>query len=171
MSTDDQRWCWKIASDAREVHELLVASDTHHATASAPAPMRDPATTARHVEAHVVHGLRYGGELVAMFTLTDIPPRGLDSSVFTPALRPAYLQRLAVRSDWLAKGELLGIRCVRRACEVARARAADALRAEVNPDIESTHAMLLACGFQQIGPAIAVDGRRKAFLERRFAAR
>lgn len=162
----DTEWTWKLASDDRPIHELLCDSDSYHATMQAPAPMRNQGTTRKHILAGAVHALYQNGVLVGTFTLTETPPRGFCMDVFPKAPRAMYLQRLAVHPDWLERDALVGVCCVRRACEVARERKANVLRAEANPDINRVWRLLKVLGFEQIGPILEERGRRKAYLQR-----
>jgi GNAT superfamily N-acetyltransferase len=162
----DSSWSWGIATDADAVHALLCASDAHHAqTYGLPAPARRIETTKRSVEAGAVHILQHGTEFVGMFSLTWEPSFDVAGTAFPERLKPAYLQRLAVRPDWL--GSLVGLRCVRRAVELAAERGADALRADANPDLTATSALLRLFGFRQYGDVQSSEsGLRRIHLEK-----
>lgn len=165
-------WSWRVGADPDAVHEFLCASDAHHATLyDLPVPSRNPAKTRQLVESGAVQVLMHGTEMVAMFTLTDDPPADQDISVFPPALRPAYLQRLCVDPRRLARSPAAGLRCLRHAAELARARGADVLRAEANPDLLATAALLTAFGFVQHGATESASQLRRVRLQKELAAR
>lgn len=160
---------WEVAADPVEVHELLCASDRHQGERfGSPVPSRNPATSELRVHEGAVHLLRGADSRpAAMFTLTTAPAFAEPPGVFPAARAPAYLSRLAVRPDLAASGSLAGVLCVRRAVEVAAERGADALRAEANPDLESTVRMLTLLGFARCGDELRdEDGRRRVHLHR-----
>jgi GNAT superfamily N-acetyltransferase len=159
-------WSWELSADAEEVHALLCASDAYHATPGSPAPLRSLETTRRRVGAGSVHLLRRGSEAVAMFTLTWDPPFEGGGALFPPARKPAYLGRLAVHPDWLARGSIVGAQCLRRAVEVATRGGADVLRSEANPDLTQVRALLGMFGFQEHGRSRAEDGRPRVYLQK-----
>ncbi|MEU5610628.1 hypothetical protein AB0H03_18160 [Streptomyces sparsogenes] len=161
-------WRWLTATDPDVVHALLTSCDAHQAaTSGTPAPARRPETTRRLVESGAVHLLHHTTGPAGMFTLTERPPTGTDETVFPPAERPLYLSRLAVAPAWLTAGALVGVRCVRRAVEVATDRGGDVLRAQVNPDLRDTCALLALLGFTPCGPTFDDGaGRRHAHLHR-----
>ncbi|MGW1061783.1 GNAT family N-acetyltransferase [Micromonospora rubida] len=162
-------WTWVVATDPAEAHALLCASDGHQAARyGMVAPNRNLDTTERRVRAGSVHLLRHGTEAAASFTLSQEPPHGLDLSVYPPATSPVYLQRLAVSPAY--EGSIVGVRCLRRAVELAHERGADVLRCEANPDLLATRRMLDALGFVQHGPALAEGGVRRVHLQRTVAA-
>ncbi|OYD89416.1 hypothetical protein CDG76_35150 [Nostoc sp. 'Peltigera membranacea cyanobiont' 210A] len=127
--------------------------------------MRNPTTTRAHVAAGNVYGLFNHNDLIATFTITAEPPHGVHAQRFPEAGCPVYLQRLAVQPAWVDRDALIGVRCVRKACELAKARGADALRAEVNPDLKAVRALLEGLGFRQHGPAVEKEGRRAVYLQ------
>ncbi|MEU4849042.1 hypothetical protein [Streptomyces gilvosporeus] len=140
---------WEVAADAGEVHDLLCASDRYQGERfNSPVPQRNPATTASRVHDGLVHLLRIGGAAAAMFTLTRTPAFEEPPGAFPAAANPAYLSRLAVRPDLVAAASLAGPLCLRRAMALARERGADMLRAEANPDIESTVECMTLLGFR-----------------------
>lgn len=158
---------WSLADDPDEVHLLLLASDRHSAERyGLPLPRRNRETTKSLVRDGRVHVLREGAETVAMFTLTWQPPYPLTQTGFPERRRPAYLQRLAVRPDRLRAGSLAGVQCVARAVETATAAGADALRSEVNPDLEAVLRLLLALGFVRHGQPPADGPLRRVYLQR-----
>ncbi|MGC4807628.1 hypothetical protein [Micromonospora sp. DT233] len=159
---------WVVADDPVEVHDLLCASDAHQAAATgSPVPARRLATTSQRVASGSVHLLRAGGRAVGMFTLTWDAPYDASAVPFPAARRPSYLSRLSVRPDELAAGSLVGVRCVRRAIQVAGAQGADDLRAEANPDLAPTWALLTGLGFLPCGPTHSdAAGRSWAYLHR-----
>ncbi|WP_229402109.1 GNAT family N-acetyltransferase [Micromonospora okii] len=159
------QWTWEVATDASEAHALLCASDGHQAARyGMTAPVRSLDTTARRVRAGSVHLLRHGAEAAASFTLSPEPPHGMDLSVYPPAASPVYLQRLAVAPAH--EGSIVGLRCLRRAVELAHERGADVLRCEANPDLQATRRMLDALGFTQHGPTLAENGVRRVHLQK-----
>jgi quercetin dioxygenase-like cupin family protein len=164
-------WRWELATDPEPVHELLCRSDVHHAAhTGTPVPRRNWDSTDRHVRSSAVHVLRRGDELAAMFTLSDHPPFNLAETAYQPATRPVYLQRLAVAPHLLEEGSLVGVRCVRRAIELAERSGADVLRSEANPDLAGPVSVLHQSGFVQRGPVHAdSSGRRWVHLERSLA--
>ncbi|RON88403.1 GNAT family N-acetyltransferase [Pseudomonas fluorescens] len=158
---------WQVATDYLKAHEWLCASDRYHATAVSPAPQRNPETTRRHVLAGVVHELYQGGALVGTFTLTDAAPHGMDPQVFGEERPAVYLQRLVVAPDALEQGALVGLRCVTRACELARSRRAEVIRAEVNPALQHVYKLLLALGFKQVGTILHdAEHRQRVNMQR-----
>ncbi|MFJ5269871.1 hypothetical protein [Streptomyces sp. NPDC088358] len=164
-------WTWEAAEDPDEVHALLCACDAYQARKyGSAAPVRDTGTTARRVHAGDVHLLRHDGQAAGMFTLSWDPPFALAPDDFPPAVRPAYLGRLAVAPRWLADSTPTGATCVRRALELASARGADALRSEANPDLADTVKLLEILGFRRHG-GVRTDsgGRRSVRLQRSFA--
>jgi hypothetical protein len=161
------QWSWEVASDPAEVHALLLASDAHHARAhQLTAPRRREESTRSRVAERQTHLLRHGVEPAGMFTLSTTPPFD-DVTIFPPTRRPLYLQRLAVAPGWLRPASLVGLRCVRRAFEVARDAGASALRAEANPDLAATLTLLRSNGFEQVCPASEGELRR-IYLNRRL---
>ncbi|MFJ4963927.1 hypothetical protein EES43_28165 [Streptomyces sp. ADI96-02] len=167
--TDSGRW--EVARLDAEVHALLCASDALHARLSGtPVPRRDPETTRRRVRAGCVRVLRSGGTAVASFTLTTEPPFPPDEARFAPAARPLYLSRLSVLPALLETGEPAGLRCLREALREARARGADVLRAQANPDLRGSSALLAQLGFEQQGPVLEDAGVRRVHLQRRLTA-
>jgi hypothetical protein len=167
-NAEQPSWAWETSKNAEEVHALLCACDAHQATARAPAPLRNPLTTARRVSEGSVHVLRSGPCAVATFTLTWDPPFSAELTVFPEASKPAYLGRLAVLPGWLEHGSLVGARCVRRAIELAARAGADALRAEANPDLSRVVALLSQLGFVEYSSSQAEDGRRRAYLQKQL---
>lgn len=159
-------WKWEAAGDADEVHRLLCESDQYTATADAPAPVRNIETTRRRVDTGCVQILRCDGRAAAMFTLTWEPPFAEELSVFPDANTPMYLSRLAVRAEWLERGSMVGVRCIRRAVELATAAGADAIRSEANPDLEAVAALLRMMGFVETVRRQASDGRRRMYLQK-----
>jgi GNAT superfamily N-acetyltransferase len=166
--SEGRSWSWETSTDAAEVHALLCACDAYQATASAPAPLRNPLTTERRVAEGSVHLLRHDGRAVATFTLSWDAPFSAPLGTFPEANEPAHLGRLAVSPEWLARGALLGVRCVRRALAVAREAGADVVRAEANPDLSRVVAMLRQLGFEEHGAAQSEDGRRRVYLQKRL---
>ncbi|MGH3185684.1 MAG: hypothetical protein ACRDPY_00730 [Streptosporangiaceae bacterium] len=162
---------WRVGTDAEAVHALLRASDEHHAALyGLPVPNRRPERTRQLVQTGAVQVLQDGTEIVAMFTLTEGPPYDQELSVFPSARQPLYLQRLAVQPRSLASVPLLGIRCLRRAVQVARSRRADVLRAEANPDLTAQADLLATFGFAQCGPVQSANGLRRVYLQKVLAA-
>ena len=163
--TPDSRW--ELAADPAEVHALLCASDAYQAAATGtPVPRRRLETATRHVAAGNTWLLRQGSTAAAMFTLTSDPPYDLAETGFPAADHPVYLQRLAVLPELVAAGSLAGVRCVRKAIDVAR-ETGDVLRSEANPDLAGTRELLQQCGFRQIGDVHANGtGRRWIYLQK-----
>ncbi|ESP97468.1 hypothetical protein KQH42_21075 [Streptomyces sp. CHA1] len=163
---------WEDATGAAEVHALLEACDAHQADATGtPRPVRRMETTAALVEGRHVRLLREDGRAVGMFTLTT-GRRAEDPPGLPHADRPARLSRLAVAPDLLDAGLLVGVRCVREAIRLAASLGADALRAEANPDLRETRALLASLGFEQCGPVHSDDtGRRYVHLHKSLAVR
>ncbi|MGA4878022.1 hypothetical protein [Streptomyces lydicamycinicus] len=159
---------WEVAADAGEVHDLLCASDRYQGERfHSPVPQRNPATTESRVRDGLVHLLRVGGAAAAMFTLTRTPAFAEPPGVFPAAANPAYLSRLAVRPDLVAAASLAGPLCLRRAMALARERGADMLRAEANPDIESTVECMTLLGFRRCTTSSGgADGPRRVHLYR-----
>ncbi|WP_410635027.1 hypothetical protein [Amycolatopsis sp. cmx-4-83] len=155
---------WEIATDAAEVHALLCASDQHQGRRfGSPVPARNPATTESRVRAGVVHLLRADDRAAAMFTLTWHPAFEPPTGVFPEAHTPAYLSRLAVHPS--LGSSLAGPQCLRRAVSIARESGADALRAEANPDLESTVDVMVLLGFTRCGPIFGGEGSpRRTYL-------
>jgi len=116
-----------------------------------------------------VHLLRHEGRPAAMFTLTWEPPFDASATTFPPARKPIYMGRLAVAPEWLANGSLVGVRCVRRAIEIAEQAGADALRSEANPDLARVRALLDALGFEECAAFQSADGRRAVHLQKTLA--
>lgn len=158
---------WEEASDAEEIHALLLSSDSYQeALYGIPAPQRNIETTRRRVADRVVHVLRDERSVAAMFTLTSEPPAGVRAADFPHAERPVWLSRLAVDPGLLREGSLVGVRCVRRAIEIAVEVRADALRAEANPDLVATYDMLVLLGFVECGRPRSEGGRRRVYLQK-----
>lgn len=156
---------WTTATDPDEVHDLLLASDRYVADRyGLPVPRRNAHSTRHLVDEGLVHMLRVDGAAAAVFTLTATPAFDVDLAIFPPAVRPAYLRRLAVRPERFADGELYGPACVRRAMEVAAAQGADALRAETNPDLVGVVRLLEAFGFERYGPVRTEGWMRQTYL-------
>jgi hypothetical protein len=162
------QFIWEVAADADVVHDLLCASDRYQAERfHSPVPQRNPATTASRVRDGLVHLLRVGGAAAAMFTLTRTPAFDEPPGVFPAAANPAYLSRLAVRPDLVAASSLAGPLCLRRAMALARERGADVLRAEANPDIESTVECMTLLGFRRCATSSGgTSGPRRVHLYR-----
>ncbi|WP_052845416.1 hypothetical protein [Streptomyces sp. NRRL S-31] len=149
---------WEIAASAEEVHALLGASDAYAAERHGlPVPRRNMDSSRGLVEAGVVRMLRVDGEPAAMFTLTWKPTFTAEPGVFPPARRPVYLQRLAVRPEFVTGGRMLGLMCMRKAMEEAAGMGADALRAETNPDLGAVVQVLESYGFRRYGE-VETDG-------------
>lgn len=161
-------WSWETSSDAAEVHALLCACDAYQATPCAAAPLRNPVTTERRVAEGAVQVLRHDGRAVATFTLSWDAPFSAPPGTFPSATKPAHLGRLAVLPEWLERGALLGVRCVRRALDLARQAGADVVRSEANPDLSRVVAMLRQLGFEEHGAAQSQDGRRRVYLQKRL---
>jgi hypothetical protein len=169
MDSSPKSWSWEISTNVDEVHEILCASDAYTATREAPPPVRNIETTRRRVRAGSVHVLRSGAEAVAMFTLTWDAPFAEDTTIFPPAQKPAYIGRLAIRPEWLARDSIVGARCLRRAVELAVSAGADALRSEANPDLVRVLTLLHLFGFEEYGRAQSEDGRRRVYLQKVLA--
>lgn len=155
-----------MGADAAEVHALLCECDAYTATPEAPAPVRNFETTLRRVREGSVHVLRHGAGLVAMFTLTWDAPFAMDTSVFPPARKPAYLGRLAVKPEYQAEGSLAGVRCLRKAVELATDAGADAIRAEANPDLTRVRALLRLFDFEEYGLVKSEGENSRAYLQK-----
>lgn len=160
---------WTVADDPEEVHELLRESDAAQAMPEAPVPVRSMETTRRRVADGSVHGLRLDGELAAMITVTWEPPSAGAASAYSPARKPAYISRLAVRPQFLEQQPLAGASCIRRAIEVCASGGADVLRSEANPDLEAVMRLLRMLGFERQGPVHGDGVRRWVHLEKRLA--
>ncbi|TQJ37048.1 GNAT family N-acetyltransferase [Streptomyces sp. SLBN-115] len=160
---------WRWADSAEEVHALLRASDAHTAEQyGLRVPERRIDRSSQLVARRAVHVLCHGKTAVAMFTLTRQPPSSRHQDVFPLARAPMFLQRLAVHPDWSPRDATLGLRCVRRACETARAAGADVLRAETNPDLCRSLDLLTGLGFVPHG-TVETDGwMRRVYLQRRL---
>lgn len=159
---------WSRAADAREVHELLCVSDAYAAARhDLPAPVRHLLTSRDLVGQGLVHLRRREGVAVAMFTLGWQPPHAPPKE-YPPAVRPAYLQRLAVDPASLGKDALLGAQTLRRAVEVAAALGADAIRAETNPDLGGIVALLTHFGFLPYGPILTEGWMRRVYLQKQL---
>ncbi|GGS10328.1 hypothetical protein Snoj_15360 [Streptomyces nojiriensis] len=160
---------WRCADSAEEVHALLRASDTLAAEQyGLPVPERRTDRSRQLVAQRAVHLLCHENSPVAMFTLTCQPPSIRHRDVFPPARTPMFLQRLAVHPDWSRRDATLGLRCVRKACETARADGADVLRAETNPDLRGSLDLLTGLGFVPHG-TVETDGwMRRVYLQRRL---
>jgi hypothetical protein len=157
---------WELARDVDEVHDLLLSCDAHQAAATGTAvPDRNRSTTRHRVERGQVQLLRRDGRAIASVTVSDDPP-------FTPPpfLAPVpgcrYISRLSVSPAELDGGGLVGLQCLRRAIEVARDSGGRVLRAEANPDLESTWRLLALAGFRQNGPVDETGRARRAYLEK-----
>ncbi|MEH1016307.1 hypothetical protein V6U90_24780 [Micromonospora sp. CPCC 206060] len=166
-----QNWTWERATDVDEVHDLLCASDTHvTGRYGSPVPVRRRESTDRLVSAGEVRLLRRNGRAAATFTLTTRAPfsPAWEREIYPPARRAVYLMRLSVRPDLQTDGSLIGLRCVRKAIEVAADTGADVLRSETNPDLTATLQMLFTVGFTQYGPILSDEGdrRRRIYLQK-----
>jgi predicted GNAT family N-acyltransferase len=159
-------WSWEVSSNVGEVHALLCECDAYTATREAPTPVRNIETTRRRVRMGSVYVLRLGAEAVAMFTLTWDAPFAEDTAIFPPARKPAYIGRLAVKTEWLARGSIVGARCLRRAVELATSAGADAIRSEANPDLTRVVTLLRLFGFEEFGRTQSEDGRRRVYLQK-----
>lgn len=159
-------WMWEVSTNVEEVHKLLCTSDAYTANAKAPAPIRNSETTRRRVHEGSVHVLRFEDEPVAMFTLTWDAPFAADPKVFPFARKPAYIGRLAVQAEWQEKGSIVGAQCLRKAIELAKSLASDAIRSEANPDLTRVRALLELFGFKEYGQAQSEDGRRRVYLQK-----
>lgn len=151
---------WDVAElgDVPQVHALLSACDAYQAAQSGtPAPVRRPERTRELVVSGAVHVLRSVDAIAAMFTLVR---EGTTPDGYPQAVRPARLSRLAVQPRLLETGSMAGVQCIRKAIELAAAGGADALRAEANPDLAQTRALLGRLGFEQHGP-VESDGLRR----------
>ncbi|MGY0236072.1 hypothetical protein [Longispora urticae] len=168
MTAGTPAWRWERASDAPVVHELLCASDAHHAAATGTAaPVRRPGTTAGLVAARSVWLLLRDDHPVGMFTLTDTPPEDVDRACFPPAARPRYLRRLVVAPGEIVAGSLVGVSCLRMALQVAAEQGADAVRAEAHPDLTGSVELLTRHRFVRCGQVHGDDtGRRWIHLQR-----
>lgn len=159
-------WSWEISTNVEQVHALLCASDAHNATADLPPPTRRIETTRHHVESGSVHVLRHGSNYAGMFTLTREAPFDQDLSIFPLAEKPVYLSRLAVHPAYLKDNSIVGVRCVRKAIEIATDQGADALRSEANPDLVHVFTLLNLLGFHQFGPTLSDGVRRRVYLQK-----
>ena len=137
-----------VVSNAVQAHDLLICSDVARCQPGQPLPQRNPQTTRALVEAGYVHGLFCGTQLMAMVTIGPSIPHGLDTSLFAPAQRPFYMQRLAVHPVLTSGHSMAGFRCVRTAIDVARRSGADTLRAETNAALTDTVALLTRLGLR-----------------------
>ncbi|WP_338597087.1 GNAT family N-acetyltransferase [Saccharopolyspora sp. SCSIO 74807] len=144
---------WETAQDPAAVHALLCTSDRHQAQRyGSAAPDRRVESTRRKVAAGMVRVLSFDGVPVGMFTLGAEPTFDLAEAELPPARSPLYLSRLAVSPEVLSRG--VGMRCVRKAIELARAAGADVLRSEANPELTGTYELLGELGFVQHGPLL-----------------
>jgi len=159
-------WSWEVATDVEEIHSLLCACDAYTATLEAPPPVRNIETTRRRVQSGSVHLLRFGASAVAMFTLTWEAPFTRQTTLFPPAKKPAYMGRLAVQPEWLAKGSIASAQCIRKAMELAGGAGADAIRLEANPDLTRIRTLLGLFGFEEYGRTQSEDGRRQVYMQK-----
>jgi hypothetical protein len=170
--SNSEAWSWEIGTDPGEIHALLCSSDAFQAERyRSPVPARNPGTTEQRVREGAVHVLRTGGRLAAMFTLTWAAPGGAEAAEAAQdpgAGRAAYLGRLAVDPNDLVGNPMVGVQCVRRAIETARAAGAEVLRSEANPDLAGTWEMLRQLGFEQLGPVEEEAGVRRARLQKQL---
>jgi len=155
---------WEIASDADEVHRLLLASDAA-ASGGGPVPDRRIEGTRRRLADGVVHLLRIDGRAAAMVTVTPAPPFDLADTEYANLPGALYMQRLAVDPDLAADYPHLGMRAVRHALDIAVRADAPALRAEANPDLTRVLALLLAHGFEPVGARRGPPDRPRIYLE------
>ena len=161
-------WAWRLAddADADTVHRLLEASDAYQARKyGLPLPTRSVETTRRSIRERRVHLLERDGEAVGMFTLGREPTFAEPLSTFPPRRNPYYLQRLAIQPAESERGSLVGVRCLRRALDLARAAGADAVRCEANPDLRSTLELFELFDFRRHGRASESSGLRRIYLQ------
>ena len=161
--------CWEVARDVMEVHELLCACDAYLATPSVPAPRRNLATTAIRVAESAVHLLRCDAMPIAMFTFTLEPPFEDRYSNWPKARRPAYISRLTVNPRNFARGTILGLRCYRRAFELAAEQDVDVVRLEANPDLDRVGELLRMLGFECYGSCVGDDGLKRVYCQKNLA--
>lgn len=157
---------WEVAADPELVHTLLRSSDEHQARHyGSRVPARRWESTRKAVDAGSVHLLRLGGRPAGMFTLSARAPFEVDRTSLPAARSPLYLSRLAVGPDFLALGA--GVRCARKAVELAELAGSDALRCEANPDLAKTWELLEQLGFECYGPVERNDeGVPRGYLQK-----
>ncbi|MEO3890694.1 hypothetical protein [Nonomuraea sp. B5E05] len=154
-------WTWHVARDPRRVHALLRDCDAHQAARwGSPVPVRRIARTEQLVAEGAVHLLLAGDQIAGSFTLTWPRPGAGTGGGYPPARHPGHLSRLCVEPGLIDAGRLVGVQCVRKAIELAVTAGADALRAEANPDLADTLALLRGLGFKQHGQ-VESDGPRR----------
>lgn len=96
-----------------------------------------------------VWAVRAEGELVATFRLATKKPWAIDASFFSNGRRPLYLTNMAVHPEVQRRG--IGRRCLLHAEEVARARAAEAIRLDAYDADAGAGPFYARCGFREVG--------------------
>jgi GNAT superfamily N-acetyltransferase len=95
---------------------------------------------------------REGAEIVGTLRLTTKKPWAIDTSYFSPCLRPVYLLGMAVTPARQRQG--IGRRCLLAAEQLARAWPADAIRLDAFDANAGAGPFYARCGWQEVGRAV-----------------
>lgn len=101
-----------------------------------------------------------------MFTFTLDPPFDASVAAWPPARKPAYVSRMAVTPALLESGTILGLRCYKRAFELAADQDVDVVRLEANPELSRIGELLRKLGFERAGNRTGEDGLKRVYLYR-----
>ena len=93
--------------------------------------------------------VRSRGRIIATLRLAARKPWAIDTSCFTPCVRPLYLTSMAVAPDRQRTG--VGRRCLEQAIRLARDWPADAIRLDAYDAPAGAGEFYRKCGFREVG--------------------
>jgi len=140
---------WAVATDAAELHQLVIESDQIAARESGTtAPLRRLASTERCVASGSSWvWIDVDGHYLATLTVESAPSFDLSQADFPAADCPWYMRRLAVGETGRRLGVWLSLQAVHLAGQLCASQGADWLRCEINPGLTKVADLLLAVGF------------------------
>jgi GNAT superfamily N-acetyltransferase len=95
---------------------------------------------------------RSRGRLIATLRLATKKPWAIDTSYFTPCVRPLYLTSMAVALD--RQGTGVGTHCLELVRNIAREWPADMLRLDAYDTPAGAGTFYAKCGFRVVGRAV-----------------
>jgi GNAT superfamily N-acetyltransferase len=96
--------------------------------------------------------VREGAEIVGTLRLTTKKPWAINTSYFSPCLRPIYLLGMAVIPAKQRQG--IGRRCLKAAEQIGRAWEADVIRLDAFDDNAGAGPFYARCGWTEVGRAV-----------------
>ena len=141
--------------DAAALAAMHTAVAEHLTAAHGQGPWSSKTTTAgvlfalRNMHVFVA---RDGSEIIATLRLTAKKPWAIDTTYFTPCVRPLYLLSMAVTPDRQRQG--IGTRCLETVKKIADKWPADAIRLDAYDAAAGAGPFYAHCGYSEMGRVV-----------------